>query len=96
MDGLRNEEVLENNSTGEVRVVFAFHTCTKGPVHIVVKYFDPIQKERCTLKIFQGSYEMVRSHWRTLTKVRGLAAEHYFRCARGTIRYLVEAVLTRV
>lgn len=60
---MKLEEILENPRTGEVRVVFRL---TPPDTFVVVKFFDPVQRERRTMKVFEGMYQAVRSHWRTL------------------------------
>lgn len=58
-------ETLVNPETNETRITFSH--LFRDDLHVVVKFFDPIQQERSTIKIFFGMYERVRSHWRTLT-----------------------------
>jgi len=58
-------EALQNTETGEVRYVYDLGYDN----HVVVKFFDPIQKEQTTFKWFRGSYQAVRSHWRTQTPI---------------------------
>ena len=58
-------ETLRNPETKEVRVVF---TTSDPETHVVVKFFDPIQLEKRTFKVFStGMYPKVRNHWRSLT-----------------------------
>jgi hypothetical protein len=60
-------ETLRNPQTSETRVTFEHDT---PDTFAVVKFFDPVQKEKATVKVFLGMYAQVRSHWRTLTPVR--------------------------
>lgn len=60
---LERFESLRNPETGEER--FTFKT-DQADMYIVVKSFDPIQRESATFKVFLGSYPAVRSHWRSL------------------------------
>jgi hypothetical protein len=58
-------ETLRNPKTGEVRVVFSTSHST---THVVVKFFDPVQLEKHTFKVFSADmYSKVRNHWRSLT-----------------------------
>lgn len=56
-------EILNNTTTGEIRVIFR----TKDHNFVVVKFFDAVQLEDATFKWFRGMYKKVRRHWRTLT-----------------------------
>lgn len=67
MTGISFHEALKNPETGELRVVFEIDGADDA--YIVVKFFDKIQREKATFKVFRGIYAAVRSHWRTLEVV---------------------------
>lgn len=82
---LRTVEVLHNPETQEIRVTF-FKEVAKQKIYVVVKYFDPDQDEFFTFKVFVGSYEGVRKHWRTLTVLPKTEAVPWITRAKRDLR----------
>lgn len=64
-------DVLVDAETGAARVAWQLLPADAAApeVHVVVKFFDSVQRETWTLKIFGGPYDAVRAHWRTQTEV---------------------------
>lgn len=82
-------EGLKNEKEGAVRLVFG----TPHPeTVVVVKYFDPVQKEKATVKWFIGSYEATKSHWKTTTPIDPAEAAGLEPDARRTVERAMAAM----